>query len=365
MNWYFWEKISTETWIDLGISIGIFLLFLIFRKIFSKYFYKLLLRTMKKTPVDFLEQLFIAFEQPLRWLFIIIGIYVSAHYFPYLSVENQLFRSLISSGVIAIITWGLFNLASSSSVLFRKLGERTNIKINETLIPIMSKTLRFIIVAISISVIAQEFGYHINGFIAGLGLGGAAFALAAQDVIKNLFGGVVIIAEKPFQIGDWIKTPSVEGTVEDITFRSTKVRTFAHSLVTVPNSTLVNEPITNWSKMGKRRITFHLGVEYGTPKDKMKTVIQRIEHLLRNHDAIHQETIFVTFDQYNSSSLDIFLYFFTKTTDWGEFLKVKEEINFSIMEILEEEGVSVAFPSRTVYIDRAPESIHYQKPADS
>ncbi|MBO8157002.1 MAG: mechanosensitive ion channel family protein [Bacillaceae bacterium] len=361
MNWYFWEEIHMETLVNLGISIGIFLLFLMFRKIFSKYIYKLLIRMMKKTPVDFLEQVFIAFEYPLRWLFLIIGIYVAADYFPFLEQSNKLFSSLISSSIIAIITWGLFNLASSSSVLFRKLGERTSIKIDEILIPLMSKTLRFIIVAISLSIIAQEFGYNVNGFVAGLGLGGMAIALAAQDAIKNLFGGVVIIAEKPFTLGDWIKTPSVEGTVEDITFRSTKVRTFAHSLVTVPNSTLANEPITNWSKMGKRRITFNLGVEYGTPKEKLQRVIQRIDDLLRNHEAIHQETIFVTFDQYNNSSLDIFLYFFTRTTNWGEFLKIKEEINFNIMDILEEEGVSVAFPSRTVYIEQGSEAIPFHE----
>ncbi|MFA1822484.1 mechanosensitive ion channel family protein [Virgibacillus oceani] len=120
-----------------------------------------------------------------------------------------------------------------------------------------SRTLRIVIIAISFSIIAQEFGYDVNGFVAGLGIGGLAFALAAKDALANMFGGIIIITKKPFTIGDWVLTPSVEGTVEDISFRSTKVRTFAQALVTVPNATLSNEPITNWSKMGKRQITFN------------------------------------------------------------------------------------------------------------
>ncbi len=135
------------------------------------------------------------------------------------------------------------------------------------------------------------------------------------------FGGVVIITDKPFSIGDWIESSSVEGVVEDINFRSTKVRTFAQALVTVPNSVLANEAITNWTKMGRRQISFKLGVTYSTPKEKLDKCITEIREMLKNHSDIHPQTIFVNFDGFNDSSLDIFLYFFTKSTDWGEFFK--------------------------------------------
>lgn len=354
----FIEYIPTyETLGKLGISIGIFIVFLLFRKLFAKYVFRLILKISRKTPTEFFSNICLAFEHPIRWLFIIIGIYVSVGYFPYLEQTNPLFLKLIRASVIVIITWGLYNLSAGSSLLFSKINERFNMEIDQILIPFLSKAIRFIILAISLSIIAQEFEYDVNGFVAGLGLGGLAFALAAKDAIGNLFGGVIIITEKPFSIGDWIKTPSVEGTVEDISFRSTRVRTFAQALVTVPNATLANETIMNWSQMGKRRITFSLGVNYDTPKDKLEKTVKRIEQLLRNHEGVHQDTIFVTFDQYNNSSLDIFLYFFTKTTVWGEFLKIKEEVNFKIMEILEEEGVSVAFPSRTLYLNTPYESV--------
>ncbi|WP_138417640.1 mechanosensitive ion channel family protein [Aquibacillus sediminis] len=357
LNWLT-TIISYENLINLGISIGILLLFLLFRKLFTKYVFRMILGLSRRTPTEFFSKVCLAFEQPVRSIFLIIGVYVAMAYFPYIDQANPFFEKLIQeASVIVILTWGLYNLSSSSSVLFTKLNDETKLSIDPILVPFLSKAIRFIIIAISFSIVAQVFGYDVNGFVAGLGLGGLAFALAAQDAISNLFGGVIIITEKPFSIDDWIKTPSVEGLVEDINFRSTKIRTFDQGLVTVPNATLANENITNWSEMGKRRITFNLGVTYDTPKQKLQTTIKRIKELLNQHDAIHPETIFVTFDQYNDSSLDIFLYFFTNTTVWEEYLNIKEEINFAIMEILQEEGVSVAFPSRTLYVSSDTEAV--------
>lgn len=347
----FWETyVSTEMLSEIGISLGILLLFLLFRKIFTKYIFQIILRLSKKTPTQIFSHVLLSFEKPVRWLFVIIGIYVAVRYFPYIDHTNPMFMKLIRASVIILLSWGLYNVSSASSAIFHKLNEKTSIEIDQLLIPILSKAIRFVIIAISITIIAQEFEYDVNGFIAGLGLGGLAIALAAQDAVKNLFGGFVIITEKPFSIGDWIMTPSVEGTVENITFRSTLVRTFAQALVTVPNSVLANETITNWSKMGKRRITFNLRITYDTPKEKVDKVAKRIKDYLRNNPAIHQETIFVTFDTFNESSLDLFLYFFTKTTVWGEYLDIKHEVNLKIMEILEEEEVRVALPARSLHV---------------
>ena len=352
-----WEFIFSNGFLmDIAISIGIFLMFLIFRRIFTKYVFVLLVKLGKKAPGDFFSQVLLAFEKPIQWFFLIIGIYVAANYFPHFNQTNLLFLNIIRSTIIIVIGWGLVNLASSSSLFFLKVNQKYNMEIDEILIPFISKALKVIIGAICFSIIAQEFGYNISGFVAGLGIGGLAISLAAKDALANLFGGVVIISEKPFSIGDWIMTPSVEGTVEDISFRSTKVRTFAQALVTVPNSTLANEPITNWSKMGKRQISFNLRVAHDTQRDKLENVVKRIGYLLRNHHDIHPETIFVTFDEYKENGFDIFLYFFTKTTNWGEFLKIKEEINFEILDILENEGVMIAIQSRKLYLDMENET---------
>ncbi|KUO60453.1 MAG: mechanosensitive ion channel protein [Gracilibacter sp. BRH_c7a] len=343
---------SIEIWQDIGIALGIFFVFLVFRKIFTNYVYKIILRLTKKIPLDIFTNIFLAYEKPLRFLFVVIGIFVALLYLPlhdYYIVKS--FRTI----VIILIGWGLYNLASIRSNIFSTMTERLNIEVDEILLPFVSKLIRFSIVIVTISIIAGEWEYNVGGFLAGLGLGGLAFALAAKDSLSNFFGGIVIITEKPFSIGDWIKTPSVEGVVEDISFRSTRVRTFAQALVTVPNATLANEAIINWTKMGKRQISFNLGVMYSTPKEKIKTCVERIDRMLREHEEIDQELIMVRFNEFNDSSLDLFLYFFTKTTSWVEYLQVKEDINLKIMDILEQENVSVAFPSRTIYMENSGE----------
>ncbi len=222
---------------------------------------------------------------------------------------------------------------------------------DQILIPFLSKFARVILVALAVSVVAEEMGYNVNQFIAGLGIGGLALALAAQQTLSNIFAGFMIIIDKYFSVGDWIYSPSVEGVVEEVNFRTTKVRTFAKSLVTVPNAQLTSEAVTNWSKMPKRRVVFHLGVTYTTPREKLQQCVNDIRGMLENHPEVHKEKIMVFFEQFNDSSLDIFIYYFTVQTDWEEHLRVKEDVNFKIMELLENRGVSVAFPSRSIYFE--------------
>lgn len=346
----FWTKIiTTENLINLGISIGILLFVFIFRKIFTTYMYKFFTRLNKKSRTEFSMKVFLSFEKPVHWLFFVIGLYVAAEYFPYMKQDNELFLHLIRSSIIIFISWGLYDLSSATSLVFANMNDNSRFKVDDILVPFLSKAIRFIIVTITISIIALEFEYDVSGFVAGLGIGGLAFALAAKDALANLFGGIVIISEKPFTLGDWILTPSVEGTVEDITFRSTKIRTFAQALVTVPNATLSNEAITNWSKMGKRQINFNLRLTFDTPIERIKTVVGQAETYLKNHPGVHQETIFVKFDQYKENGLDVLFYLFSKTTNWEEHLNVKQEINFEIMRLLEAADVSIAIPSRRVY----------------
>lgn len=333
--------IQNEDFKMVLISLGILLLFLLLRKFFITYLYKFILRMSSKGKSKFFNQLLLAFEKPLQWLFVLIGVYVAAIYFPYFSHENELFSQIVQSLVIVFIVWGLVNLTEATHLLFSSINRRGNVKIDEILIPYIRRGAQVIIVAIGISVIADVFNYGIGGFVAGLGLGGLAFALAAKDVLANLFGGVVIITERPFTMGDWISTPSVEGVVEDITFRSTKVRTFSQALITVPNSTLANQPITNWSKMGKRRVLFTLKVSYKIEIEKVEKAIERIRELLNNHEGVHQETIYVNLNELLDSGVEIKFYYFTKTTDGGEYRRIKEEINYQILEIFEEEGVDL------------------------
>ncbi|ERN52948.1 mechanosensitive ion channel family protein [Alkalihalophilus marmarensis] len=339
-------------WIDISIAFGIFLIFLVFRKLFTKYVFKFIVSLTRRTPTHVFTDVLLSFEKPLRLFWIVLGTYLALLYLPFNITTTEFVQHIYRSFIIMLLGWGLHNYMSAHSAFFFRFAKRVELDEDSMLVPFLSKILRFSVIALTIVVIAGEWGYSISGFIAGLGLGGLAFALAAQDTIGNFFGGIIIITEKPFSKGDWIKTPSVEGTVEDITFRSTQIRTFADSIVTVPNSTLANEPITNWSQMTKRQITFKVGVTYSTPRHKLERCVHRIDTLLREHEEVNQDLIMVRFSDFNNSSLDIFVYFFTNTTAWTEWYRIKEDINFKIMNILEEEGVEIAFPSRSLYVEK-------------
>lgn len=336
-------------WIKFGYAIAVFIIFFIIRKLFSRYILKLILNFTTKTQSNIDDQVIRAFSKPISVFIIILGVYFAIKIL-YPNIHTQfLVGKLMKSLIIILLGWGLFNLTEATEELFTKVGRHLNIKFDQIIIPFISKVLKFVIVALIITIVASEWGYNINGLITGLGLGGLAVALAAKDSLSNLFGGVVIITETPFTIGDWIKTPSVEGTVEDITFRSTKIRTFAQAIVTVPNSTLANEAITNWSKMGKRQITFNLKLNIHTPREKIVACTNDISDMLTKHDGIDPSTIFVNFTDFSTSSLDLFLYFFTKTTNWEEWLKIKEDCNLKIMKILEDNDVEIALPTQHLY----------------
>ncbi|WP_230500599.1 mechanosensitive ion channel family protein [Sutcliffiella rhizosphaerae] len=349
----FWT--DTGFWIDLGAAFFILTLFLVWRKLFTKYFFKGILTLSSKTPTDLFRYIVISFDKPVRMFFVVLGIFFALKAAPFVLIEAATLSILIRSSIIGLIAWGIFNFIPYSSNLFTNLTNRLEVEVDKIVMPFVTKVLRFILLALTFSIILDVWGFDVGGIVAGLGLGGLAFALAAQESIKNLLGGLIIVTEKPFTIGDWIKTPSVEGVVEDITFRSTEIRTFAQAVVTVPNATLSNEPITNWSKMGKRQISFTLGLQYDTPKPTLERVVRRIEEMLKNHDGIDQETIMVRFDNFGTSSLDIFLYFFTKSVNWGEYLEVKEDINFKIMEIIEEERAGVSLPTTTLQFGESKE----------
>ena len=344
-NFLYLEPVLINNFI---LALFVFFIFLATKRFITEIVFKLILKAFSHPHLEFAEKILDSFKKPMQFFFVIMGFYLAIKCFP-LSLENQiLFSKLFRTVLVLLITWGLYNIFEVNSVLFKKVQEKANIQLDKLLFSFISKFIKVLLILIAITIIAQEWDYDINGLIAGLGLGGLAFALAAQESLSNIFGGIAIIFDKPFSIGDWIKTPSVEGTVEELGFRSAKIRTFEQSLVTVPNSTLAKESIVNWSKMGKRQITFDLRIAITTPREKIETCIFKIKEMLRQHPEIHQETIFVNFNNFGEDSLIIFIYLFTTTTIWGEFLQVKEDVNLKIMGILEKEGVTIALPSRKI-----------------
>ncbi len=333
------------------ISIAIFLFFLAFSGMLVKLIFWLLKKTGLHTDDE--ANLFNAFETPLRILLVFLGVYLALRYSQLPARYDAIMIRFLRSLLVLSLAWGLCRLAGSQRFLSGEMIQKLNI--SSILIPFLSKVSRFIIIALAIVLIAHEWGYDVNGFIAGLGLGGLAFALAAKDALANVFGGIIIVMEKPFVINDWVQTPSVEGIVEEISFRSTRFRTFEQALVTVPNSTLANEPITNCSRMDKRKLSFYISLSYNSSREQMEKVVSRIDQLLHDHDGIDPDDILVRFEKFSESSLDILVNCFTKTTAFSRYVAVREELNLKIMQIVEEEGVSMAFTTRSLFMENLPE----------
>jgi len=341
---------SVLTWISALLTL---LFFLLLRKLLGKFLISMLRTTVQKTRTDLDDKLLTTIEKPLQFALVLAGVY-SAQLILLLSPEVQAhFDKLFRAFSVIVVIWTIYRAVDIFTEPLRNATQKIHNNVTDELANFVIKSIKFIVIAMAFVTVMQEFGYNISGFVASLGLGGLAFALAAKDSAANLFGSLVIFSDQPFNTGDWIQTPDVEGVIEDIGVRSTKVRTFSQALVTVPNAVLANSPITNWSRMGKRRIKMKLGLEYSTTALQMKNITDQIRDYLNNHDGIDKKTIFVHFNDFNESSLGVFCYFFTKTTNWGEFLALQEEINLKFMSIVEENGSSFAFPTRTLHISES------------
>lgn len=216
----------------------------------------------------------------------------------------------------------------------------------------VGKLLRLSVIITAVLVMLQNLGYSISGVLAFGGIGGIAIGFAAKDLLANFFGGMMIYMDKPFRVGDWVRSPDreIEGTVEDIGWRLTRIRTFDQRPLYIPNSTFSTIAVENPSRMRHRRIFETLGVRY-QDGPKLQAICDDVEAMLRSHDEIaSNETLMVNFNTYGNSSLEFFVYAFTKTTSWVRFHEVKQDVLFRIMKIVEGHGASFALPTRTLHI---------------
>ncbi len=356
---YVFTDIQSYQFKYVGIAIAIFAFFVLLKKVFAKYVFKIILRFVNKTKFSADTKIVAAFQKPVTNFFEVLGFYFAFKILTMARIPISLITidKFFASAIIILITWGIYNLMGESSVLFERMHKAYDIKVDKILFPFMSKALRLILLALATTIIAEKWGYNIQGFVAGLGLGGLAFALAAKDAAANIIAGIFIILDKPFTIGDWLSNDSLEGSIEDISFRTTKIRAIDQSLIIVPNSKLTNEAVINFSRRGKRRVSLNLGLTYRTSREKMQTCVESIRYMLENHPQVCTDGILVRFDKFNSSSLDILIYFFTDTPEFDEYFKIKEDVNFKIMDILQNQGVSMAFPSTSVYVESVPGTV--------
>ncbi len=332
---------------------------LVFKRLLGNLLTRTITPLVKRSRTNFDDLLLGCLRRPLDMLVVIIGLAVALQIvtLPTKPVNFNHFSSIFIKALFTFnFAWVFYNAVAILEHTVAHWAHHTDSPLDENLLPFIRKIIRGFIIIIAIVLVIQNLGYSISGLLASLGIGGLAVALAAQDTLSNVFGSVMILLDRPFKVGDWVKTGDLEGTVEEIGFRSTKIRTFAKTLISVPNNIIANSSLNNFSRMPKRRIKMTIGVTYSSTPEQMRAAVEQIRSMLREHRHIDQEFILVNFTDFSASSLDILVYCFTSTTRWDEYLRVREDVCLQIMDIIAALGMEMAFPSRSIYIQ-------HEKPA--
>jgi len=259
--------------------------------------------------------------------------------------------------VAVLVIWAAMRLVDELGRYFKEQAQRNQIPVEAPVIPLLQKSLKFFVAIVGSILVIQELGYPIASLLGGLGIGGLAVALAAQDTIANVFGSIIVFTDKPFKVGDWVKIGDVEGFVETIGFRSTRIRTWPRTLVFIPNKTISNSQIENFSAMPIRRITFTLRIAYGARAEQIEALVEGIRRILSEHPGVDQGFHLVNFTEFGEDGLGVYVYYFTKSTVWKEHMEVRQEVNLAIMRLADSLGLTLGVPERRVRVAPAVEAL--------
>ena len=340
------------TYGQIIIATGIMLLALLFRGLFARTAVRAITKAAAGTKTNFDDALVKAVAVPLKIVPVIIGAYIAINVIG-LEGETERIAEKVMQSIIALsVFWTLSRAVNAFEFVFTGMRKT----LSSAIVDWMLKALQVLLIILGFGAVADIWGIPVAPIIASLGVFGIAVGLGAQDLFKNLISGILILTEKRFTPGEWIKVDGVvEGTVERINFRSTLIRRFDKSPVFVPNSKLSDNAVTNFSRMTHRRIKWVVGVEYRTTTEQLKFIRDEIEAWLWHDERFAKPpaaALFVRVDSFNASSIDFLIYTFTNTTVWTEWLRIKEEFAYAVMDIIARAGTSFAFPSRTIYMQQ-------------
>jgi len=275
--------------------------------------------------------------------------------------EGAMLILLLAVKFLASISgvWAAYRLVDLMSVPLLHRAYMTDSKLDDALVPLVPKTLKIFVTVVGFVFIADNLNMDISSLLAGLGLGGLAFALAAKDMVQNLFGSITVLMDRTFTVGDWIIVDDIEGTVERIGFRSTRIRTFYNSLVTVPNSKFITAKVDNMGERRYRRLSCKLSLTYDTPPDLIEAFCEGVRELVRQHPYMRKDYYQVYLNEFAASSLDVLLYVFWQTPDWSTELRERHRFLLDVLRLAQRLGVEFAFPTQTIYMkpERAEEEV--------
>ena len=341
---------------EIIIGLLIFLFFYVLRRLFARFIIKRVNSIVVKTSNKIDNALVEVIEGPLKFLPVVLGFFIASSYIGF-SNEIQVFIDLLYRTFITFfIFWLLHLLVIPFSFIIKKFEN----KISKPLVDWTLRGLKIIIFVLGVVAVLELWGIKVGPVIAGLGLFGVAVALGAQDLFKNLISGIMILMEGRFTVGDVILVSGeVEGVVEQIGFRSTLVRRFDSTPVMVPNYKFAEQSVTNYTNRHHRRIRWLIGLEYRTTIDQLKNIRDQISTIIKNEKDFAKNSntsFFVRVDSFSDSSIDMLVQAFTETNDWGEYLKIKENLAVRIISIIEKNNAGFAFPSQSIYMESMPDN---------
>lgn len=304
-----------------------------------------------------------AVQKPLQVLIWVIGILFAAEIVA-ARTEAEIFKAIDpvrNVSIIVVLTWFLIRFVKGFEKALIRIHSEKGSSIDVTTANALVKLVNASIFITAALVMLQTLGFSISGILAFGGIGGIAVGFAAKDLLSNFFGGLMIYLDRPFKVGDWICSPDmdIEGTVEEIGWRQTRIRTFSKRPLYVPNSVFANIVVENPSRMSHRRIYETIGIRYDDIH-VMKDIVKEVKEMLISHDEIDKsQTMIVNFNQFSESSVDFFVYTFTKTTNWIRFHEVKQDVLLKISGIIENNHASIAYPTHVLQLDNADDTISF------
>ena len=344
---------------ELATAAIVLFLFIILRRFFARVVIARLSRWASLTKTDLDDQIIKALQQPLMFLFFIIGLSFVIQWISFSVPTEKILVQIIKSLIAITIFWTGYRLVEPIFIFFDNLLVRIAGPVASEVKNYLLKFLKIFLVGSGIVAVLAQWGIDPWPYFAGIGVLSLPFAFAAKDTVANLFGGIkLILIDRAFSVGDWIEAPSIgHGTVEQITLSTVKVRKFSKALQTIPNGVIANAAITNWSRMTNRRVEMDIGLVYSTTLDQFEKILDQIRNFVAKDERVdHSVTEMVHLVAFNSSSVDINLYYFTKTTDWILWRGIVEEHMLEIMKIIEASGSSFAFPSQSIYVEGIDET---------
>ena len=346
-----WEKgILGIDFFQILVGLGIFLLFLIFRGLISRLIIKKL-EIISKRTTNKLDDTFVkSMMGPARFLPIVLGVFFASYYMSFSDDMRDFVDNLNRTLITILIFWIIHQIIEPISYILSGLDKI----LTRELIGWIIKSLKILIFILGAAAVLELWGIKIGPIIAGLGLFGVAVALGAQDLFKNLISGILVLVEKRFRMGDWIRVDGIiEGVVEKIGFRSTVIRKFDKSLAIIPNFQFAENAVINVSQTTNWLISWIITLQYDTTVDQLKTIRNQIEeHINKSEDFDRSIGVAVRVDKFADSSIDMYVRCFSKTNSWNEWLKVKENLALSIKQIVETNKASFAFPSQSIYVEK-------------